>query len=569
MILKITQLITLLRVTSPSIAFVNSFSPAFPPGFKLSETTSAKSSVKLFLLEHTRHPSPRGPYFPHHLSFSSNSTDEIREVDNVDNNIDQLQATIEKLRNDCSTATMRAKEAEENVLILREKITEAEADLLRKSDFWEVEKRKLLERINNATSFFLAKEADLKSSTNALLQEGKTREDELKAEIAKWRAALTRAQLELEDQQNGAMQLKERLLKAEDQLEFEQMNFQKQTEELTKRITEETAKLAELEKEKIALEETSATQKSKLKLAEGNLETEKKSFEAERRRLEEKVEYSERIINLKRGQMYNRYKKIRQEMGGLLEAIKSDARREQSRLNKKIKEKNELITSLQSQLDSANQIYKKFDQLQDEIRRQKEAFTEERDKIQREFTEKLEERDGIISELKQEISSSWEKQRSNEIKIKELEEQANVERREMKWMLELARNDTVRLKAKHKAEISEMSAVVTKLRGELSDTRGSVEQLDRRLVDMTWQRDKKAEDLRKLDFYVVDQDSKMLNLSRNILKLEREVEERESKITTYESSYREMAKLSINLTGRRIRSAGSRVSGLFRRIVKK
>jgi hypothetical protein len=51
--------------------------------------------------------------------------------------------------------------------------------------------------------------------------------------------------------------------------------------------------------------------------------------------------------------------------------------------------------------------------------------------------------------------------------------------------------------------------------------------------------------------------------------LERKMEERESKITTYESSYREMAKLSIKLTGRRIRSAGSRVTGLLRRIVKK
>jgi chromosome segregation ATPase len=267
--------------------------------------------------------------------------------------------------------------------------------------------------------------------------------------------------------------------------------------------------------------------------------------------------------------MYNRYKKIRQEMGGLLERIKNDARREQSRLNKKIKEKNELIASLQSQLDAANQIYKKFDQLQDELRRQQDVFTEERGKIEREFSEKLEERDGIISELKQEISISWEKQRSNEMKIMEMEEQTNVERSEMRLLLEQAKNDTVRLKAKHKAEISEMSDVVTKLRGELRDTRGSVEQLDRRLVDMTRQRDKKADDLRKLDLYVVDQDSKMLNLSRNILMLERKVEERESKITTYESSYREMAKLSIKLTGRRIRSAGSRVTGLLRRIVKK
>ena len=222
------------------------------------------------------------------------------------------------------------------------------------------------------------------------------------------------------------------------------------------------------------MEETSASQNSKLKLAEGNLETKKKSFEAERRRLEEKVEYSERIFNLKRRQMYNRYKKIRQEMGGLLERIKNDARREQSRLNKKIKEKNELIASLQCQLDAANQIYKKFDQLQDELRRQQDVFTKERGKIEREFSEKLEERDGIISELKQEISISWEKQRSNEMKIMEMEEQTNVERSEMRLLLEQAKNDTVRLKAQHKAEISEMSDVVTKLRGELRDTRGSV-----------------------------------------------------------------------------------------------
>ena len=52
-------------------------------------------------------------------------------------------------------------------------------------------------------------------------------------------------------QRNGAMQLKERLLKAEDLLEFEQMNFQKQTEELTKRKTEETAKLVELERKRL------------------------------------------------------------------------------------------------------------------------------------------------------------------------------------------------------------------------------------------------------------------------------------------------------------------------------
>jgi hypothetical protein len=42
--------------------------------------------------------------------------------------------------------------------------------------------------------------------------------------------------------------------------------------------------------------------------------------------------------------MYNRNKKICQEMGGLLEMIKNNARREQSRVNEKIKEQTELIT---------------------------------------------------------------------------------------------------------------------------------------------------------------------------------------------------------------------------------
>jgi hypothetical protein len=59
------------------------------------------------------------------------------------------------------------------------------------------------------------------------------------------------------------------------------MHFQKQTEKLTKRITEETSKLAELEKEKIALEETSASQNSKLKLFESNLETQKSHLKPE------------------------------------------------------------------------------------------------------------------------------------------------------------------------------------------------------------------------------------------------------------------------------------------------
>jgi hypothetical protein len=79
------------------------------------------------------------------VSFRSNdSTDEIYEAINVDNNEDQLQATIERLRNDCSMANMYAMEAKEKVQILRKKITEAEADLRSdsrsKSDFWEVRK---------------------------------------------------------------------------------------------------------------------------------------------------------------------------------------------------------------------------------------------------------------------------------------------------------------------------------------------------------------------------------------------------------------------------------------------
>ena len=574
------MILLFLSILVPSINIINAFSTSFhpPPGNApgniirgyVHQNKDLTQNVRFLLANSFDETAP--DVHSSQLNSSNSSTNRVENENTVDN-IEQLMETIDKLRIDSTMAGKRARMAEETVEALQRKIREAEANLSKREDSWQVETNKLLERLNVITSIIQNKEAEMKSSTESLVQEGKAREQQLKAEIAQWKESLRQAQLELDEQRIGEAELKDRLLKAEDHLEFEQMRFQKQTEDLENRITDKMAKLAQLEKEKIALEDIVDDQQSRIDQVEDNLQTQKIKFKEESRRLEEKVEESERILNLKRRQMYNRYRNIRKEMESLLNGTRNDARKEQDRLSKKISEKNKIIESLQSQIDSAKLAFQQVDQLQEELARQKEQFTKEQNTMESQFSEKLEERNRAIEELEKNIENKEADQRLSKLEIQEMEDRINEMRQEMAWRLEKAQNNAMaekkQLKKEHEAQIVERNGVISNLQIELSDTKGEVKRLDGSLFDMTRQRNEKVDELRKLDMCVTEQNAKISQLVNNVMILEADARERDDKISTYESSYREMVKLSIKLTGKRLRNAGSKVGSLFRRVRKK
>jgi len=477
---------------------------------------------------------------------------------------------------------------------------------------WSDEKGSLMDRVADFTKILQNKDNEIANISKSITEKANKREESIKSEISALQQDLQRAQNTLEEQKELVSELRSRLFSTEDSLEFEQMRFKKEKEDLDKIITEEKSKYSQLEKKKDELEEKVKEDMDALSEVQAKLNDEVKQFSRERKSLEEKVDDVNRVRQLKAKQMGERYNKIRNEMTTLWVNAKSDARKQENKLKKKISKQNDEITELEKTLTQGQAIADEFDQFKKEMEIQQESFLKEKQEMEKDFDNTLSDRDAVLLGLEDKISTfkdgeivfqdevsnlkdnlvkekseqkeledkiESEKVRYNKQKQKLEEEISEIDRKsklemnetwkkfnksraDMTSMLVEARSDADanenKLKLSYEEKLSERERIILKVKSELENTRLKSIHLTRERDDTIKERDEARVMVRKADIRISEQMVKVASLSEVVV-------QRDQKIDEYESSYRQMLKLSARLTGKRIRKTTSRISNLVRR----
>ena len=128
-----------------------------------------------------------------------------------------------------------------------------------------------------------------------------------------------------------------------------------------------------------------------------------------------------------------------------------------------------------------------------------------------------------------------------------------------------AKEEKQRLKNGYEAQLSERNSLISNMKSEVGTYKSTIERLNGLLVDMTRQRNEKMEEFRKLYQLVVDQNVEIADFENDINTLMEDLQERDERITRYESSYCGIIELSFKITRKRIRNVGTRIGSMFRR----
>merc|ERR1740139_1029906 len=180
-------------------------------------------------------------------------------------------------------------------------------------------------------------------------------------------------------------------------------------------------------------------------------------------------------------------------------------------------------------------------ELEDKIESEKVRYNKQKQKLEEEISE-------IDRKSKLEMNETWKK--------------FNKSRADMTSMLVEARSDADanenKLKLSYEEKLSERERIILKVKSELESTRLKSVCLTRERDDTRKERDEARVMVRRADIRISEEMVKVASLSEVVV-------QRDQKIDEYESSYRQMLKLSARLTGKRIRKTTSRISNLVRR----
>jgi septal ring factor EnvC (AmiA/AmiB activator) len=135
-----------------------------------------------------------------------------------------------------------------------------------------------------------------------------------------------------------------------------------------------------------------------------------------------------------------------------------------------------------------------------------------------------------------------------------------------------ARREEQRLTQKFEAKLQEVNENVEKLRGDLSNAENSLQMVTVQLQDMTAAKERvmleKERGDRQFLQTISARNMERFGLKQDVESLNTAVQERDGIIERYETSYRELIKLSFQLTSRRIKKAPSKLVDIVRRISK-
>ena len=542
--------------------------------------------------------------YPHSNPFVLLASDDISLEDaiNLMNQVDGENPEMDMLRISVFDATQRALESRERVVALESEmdktqrlLEEKEAEFKRIGNEWSIDKKSLLEKLSDFTKKLQMTETEVETANVAQDAKSRQRQDLLQQEIDELKQSLEESKAQLIDQQAGADELRNRLLNAEDQLEFEQMRFTKETKELIQQIETERSKVSTVEKG-IAEEQ-----------ARFQIETMQLRKELEDTAI--KVEQAETLLN-------QTQQKFDQELATMAQQIDAQkivvanakllATEESKRFTKERSELNNKVTDAQLQLkqaqiefqESQEAFAKEEKDLESKIVLEKARVTKLESMLESELakfaTDKLSLETSLEQEknrltmvektlqeetkrFQQETKKLQEKivdgERVRQLQAKQMNERYSAIRTELtaKWEGEkrYSRRERSRLMEKYETQLVRVNDAVEKLARDLDLARQQTNEWKASFEEAKTEMGRMEAESRRMERSYLNKiyecNGEISQLEQSIVSFQADIKRRDETIERYESSYREMLKLSVNLTKERLGKQGRKVKNIFRR----
>mmetsp|Transcript_8499 Transcript_8499/g.12370 ORF Transcript_8499/g.12370 Transcript_8499/m.12370 type:complete len:590 (-) Transcript_8499:238-2007(-) len=519
------------------------------------------------------------------------------DMDSDPNYVDQpfvqeLIDAVNQLREEMESASERAKLAEERVVALQMQVESAERELKEKEQLLadnersqSKEKETLMTRLAEITKFAKNNDKEMKEKTEAVKREAKQRQEELETEILSLKLQLSSAEEVLQEEQEARNGVLSRLENAGKMLEDEQIRFENEKIDLNERIVEEKQKLTEVDEVNKYLEEKIEESNLRQSEIEAELETERNFFNDEKSKLEDMVQDGERERSLMAKKKSAEYSSIRKELTALWNSAKNEARRSDRKRRKQVAEMIEEIVRLEADIKDAKAASDDLKRVQEALRRVRDDALEEKSQMESRFNMTLAERDDTIAEIEKNISALNE----NEINLKQavngMEEKSNEDDEQLSQLRTELQNQKnifkekeieLRQKIEYETRVRELAVeamekknkktqedLSLKLKAEKSVAKKELGTMRENYDDQIMEKDRTIADLKNEVAKVTRESIQYAALAEKIkltrddsLKeaatLESGLLERNEQITRYETKYREVLKLSVKLTAKRI-----------------
>ena len=452
---------------------------------------------------------------------------------------------------------------------------------------WGLEKASFLEKIAELTGII-----DLNGELDE--EEGEKKE-RLEKEVKLLQNQIVQVNMALKKEQKASSELRERLEDVNDAMEFEQMNFDKERQALQEKLKEEKQRLQEVQKQwdedkkrfesaqgvvqQQLDEEKDRLQKAQLAWAENQFEYEEQQ-EALKRMLEDqktRLKETEALLESERAQ-------FGEERAALKSVIEAD-RLKLEEIERTLEDERVTFQAAQADLeqkildeqDRVDALYTKLAQEQERFYSEKDnletSLDLERKRVMSVEAELAKEKDSFEAEklkLQEEID---EQVRINRLKKKQMANRYQAIRDQLTGLWEGAKRDAreerKKLTAKYESKLSGMSQKVSELETNLFNARKANEELATVLNDLKAEKEKAKDETQQVEARYItmlsQRNREIAQLKTGINELKETVAQREEQLLKYESSFRELVKLGVRVTGRKLKGGRSRISGWFRR----
>jgi len=478
----------------------------------------------------------------------------------------------EQLELDLTESQRRVMLYEKEVEMIREQLELKQDELLEEQNIFRDEKRNLIGKIAEFTTILSKRDSELAATTtasgNALAKVVESLQTQLKQKTDS-----------LEDQMRSSEELRSRFDDAEDALEFEQMNFEKERNALQELVTEERKQVKAIKKkfdensksfEKTRDELLSKIQNEEIKL--NDIKNQWRETQEQLRQVEEKFEITlqneSKILKENELNIDRKNSSIPSDAVNLNNQIENDQAKIKNMKKKSEKENKTFRESthlLESQIETEQN---KIKDLQKLLSKEQGIYYGEKTILDEEVKSINENLANVESQLANEQANfskekeMLEKKLANEIRVgrlkkREMKKRYDEIRTDMTTLWESskrqARQEENRLRKKYNQKLDKVKEQVEKLEKDLTQEK------DRLVVTEMEMESRYTKDLevrKKLEGSVA-------NLRRIIVDKDQMIEEKNQQIKKYETSFRQLAKLGFKVTKNKIK----RVAGPLKRLI--
>lgn len=529
---------------------------------------------------------PRVAARPLSLLYSSNNNDQEEDSFQV---FEQLQSQISEAATETIQAEGRVMELERKVQDVLAEIDQKELLLKQGDDAWAKEKVTFAVKVADLTNKLQGKEEDAKERQETLEKENEQRQAQLEQQLQELKGTLKEAVSALEEERKSAEGIRNKLFQAEDNLEFEQMRFQKEKKDLGERIQQEMSKLAKVEnqfaqeqdryqQERQKLENRIKEENTRLSKAEIQLERDSKKFNEDQRELNEKLKEQSQKLDKTEEQLKKDREQYKEETDRLRKLVDDEKRKLRDTEVQLKREEQDFVNAKKDMERRIEDERTKVKNLSNRLKSQAESNENERVALEQQIVQEKAKLAEINEELEAETTKfnrekkrleediSYEK-RARDVKSRQMADRYESIQKELTNLWQGAKDEARKernlITAKYDAKLAVVTDNIERLENRLADERQVATDLQQLIDDVAMEKRKILDQQKQEEAVfvrqVAEKNSIITGLTNDVSRLRTELQKRDEIIEEYETNFGFILKQSVRLSRKRIKRSGARL----------